>query len=143
MAWHRRLGTVLLTVLLCSLSQGAVAAPVPTAAGASTSSPIDVHYNQLGGATGLLGAQTRAETALTDGSYSGARGSGFTVRRPSRASGTVEPQAVSPVTSCETASRRSPVNLAVHPPAPEALVVKEQIALESVATAKRPFTVTV
>jgi len=65
----RRLGTVLLAALLCSVSHGAVAAPVPTAASASTSSPIQDHYSQLGGAGGLLGAETRAESALADGSY--------------------------------------------------------------------------
>jgi len=50
---------------------------------------------------------------------------------------------VFPITSCETASSLRPVNLALHSPAPEVAVVKEQIALNSVASAKRPFTVTV
>jgi len=54
-----------------SLSQppAAVPAAVPAVVPAATGTAIEVHYGQLGGAGGFLGAQTTAETGLADGAY--------------------------------------------------------------------------
>jgi len=39
--------------------------------GSDTSTPIQAHYNLLGGPGGFLGSQTTAETTLADGAYAG------------------------------------------------------------------------
>ncbi len=53
-------------------AQPSVSQP-PAAVPAATATAIQVHYGQLGGAGGFLGAQTTGETGLPDGAYAGYR----------------------------------------------------------------------
>jgi len=74
-----RLLTVARTALTAALTVAVtVAGPTasavqPPAAAAATATAIQVHYSQLGGAGGFLGAQTTGETGLPDGAYAGYR----------------------------------------------------------------------
>ena len=74
-----RLLTVARTALTAALTVAvtvagpAASAVQPPAAAAATATAIQVHYGQLGGAGGFLGAQTTGGTGLPDGAYAGYR----------------------------------------------------------------------